>query len=477
MTAAEPTAARGAIRLRVSARMRILGWIALLLVVAGVIALLLQRRLLLDRLDAEIETALPEEAMELRVLANGRDPETGEPFAGDVTAIFHTFMERNIPEEGEVFLSFVGGVADRATISPYALGEDPLLVERWADLTATDRGEVSTPAGPLRFLAVPLAADDDVRGVFVVGNFMRDELDEIDRATQIGFVVYGSVLLVALGLAWLVAGRVLRPVRDVIAAAKMITDTDLARRIPTPSGNDEIAELTSTFNAMLDRLEQAFRDQRDFLDDAGHELRTPVTVIRGYLEIEGDDPVDRAETRAIVIDELARMTRIIEDLLVLGRAEHPDFLRREPIDLDVLTNDLHSRATAMADRGWTLAEIGQGIVLADRERVIQAVMNLVDNAIRHTQPQSRIELGSTLAGGSARLWVRDDGPGIPASDHERIFRRFARAHDGRRKAGTAGLGLAIVRAIAESHGGHADVASRPGEGAIFTITIPADSGD
>jgi signal transduction histidine kinase len=244
-----------------------------------------------------------------------------------------------------------------------------------------------------------------------------------------------------------------------------------------PDTDDEIAELARTFNAMLDRLEAAFGNQRRFLDDAGHELRTPITIIRGHIELEGEDPDERRATRTVVLDELDRMARIVEDLLLLARAERTDFLRPERVDLDLLTTELFTKCRALADRDWRLSGTGLGIIEADRQRLTQAVMNLADNAVRHTAPGDVIELGSWLGGGEAVIWVRDTGPGVPADQQDRIFHRFARAQEGGRRAGTAGLGLAIVRSIALAHGGRVALDSRPGAGATFAIAIPSDDAD
>ena len=455
-----------------SARLRILTWVVLLLAAAGATALLLQRRVLLSELDREVTQGLEQEVQEVRVLAKGRDPATGQPFEGDAAKIFDTFLRRNIPSEGEALVTFVDGRSYRATPARYPLAEDPGLVARWARLTDTETGEISTPAGPVRYAAVPLAVGEETRGVFVVAIFLRDELREIDRATRAGALVYGSVLLVAVVLAWLAAGRVLAPVRMMTRTARELTESDLSRRLDVPASDDEIAELAHTFNAMLARLDDAFRHQREFLNDAGHELRTPITIIRGHLELAGDDPAERAATRTLVLDELERMARIVDDLLVLARAEQPDFLRREPVDLDVITGDLAAKAAALADRDWRLVATGHGVLVADPQRLTQAMVNLLDNAARHTAPGDRIELGSAVADGEARLWVRDHGPGVPEADQERIFQRFARADDGRRQPGTAGLGLAIVRAIAEAHHGRVTLDSAPGRGATFTLHLP-----
>ena len=457
-----------------SARVRILAWVVVLLVFAGASALLLQRRVLLDQLDAGVERDLRQEVDEVRRLAEGRDPATGEPFAGDAAAILDTFLRRNIPVEGEVLLALVPGRPPTATTAPYPLWEDAELVERWSALTDTERGEVSTPEGPARYLAVPLSDGGEVQGVFVVAFFLDDLRAEVDDHLRVSALVYGGVMLVAVALAWLVAGRVLAPIRSVTDTAKKLSASQLGRRIDVPDTDDEVAELARTFNAMLDRLEAAFANQRRFLDDAGHELRTPITIIRGHLELEGDDPDERRATREVVVDELDRMARIVEDLLVLARAERPDFLRPEDVDLDLLTSDLFAKCRALGDRDWRLAGTGLGIIRADRQRLTQAVMNLADNAVRHTAPGDVIEVGSALQGDEATIWVADTGPGVPLDQQERIFERFARTQDGGRRAGTAGLGLAIVRSIALAHGGRVGLQSRPGAGARFSITVPAD---
>ncbi len=225
---------------------------------------------------------------------------------------------------------------------------------------------------------------------------------------------------------------------------------------------------------MLDRLEAAFATQKAFVSDAGHELRTPITIVRGHLELLGDDPDERRETIALVTDELDRMARFVEDLLLLARAEQGDFLHPGPIDLDVLTDEVFAKARALADRDWRLSGAGTGRLTGDRQRLTQAVVQLAQNAVQHTGPADRIALGSALDRGEARLWVADSGPGIAPADRERIFDRFHRAGNGHRRSDGAGLGLAIVRAIAEAHGGRVELDSREGAGSTFTLVIPAE---
>ena len=167
-----------------------------------------------------------------------------------------------------------------------------------------------------------------------------------------------SVLLIASALAWVVAGRLLAPLRALDETARSISETDLTRRIPV-SGNDEIAELARTFNAMVDRLEGAFASQRAFVSDASHELRTPITIVRGHLELLGDDPDERRETIALVTDELDRMSRFVDDLLLLAKAERNDFLRVDEVELGALTDELLDKAAGLGPRTWALEARGE----------------------------------------------------------------------------------------------------------------------
>lgn len=322
-----------------------------------------------------------------------------------------------------------------------------------------------------RYIAVPVVVEGRQRGVFVDTVALSAERAEVDEAIEIAAGVSLVVLLVASLLAYVIAGRVLAPLRGLKDTARSISETDFTRRIDV-QGNDEIAELGRTFNAMLDRLEAAFASQKEFVADAGHELRTPITIIGGHLELLGDDPDERRETVELVCDELDRMSRFVDDLLVLVAAERADFLRLADVDLDVLSEKLMAKASALAPREWQAEAIGAGRLIADRQRLTQAVMQLAENAAQHTGVGDRIALGSALENGHARLWVSDTGPGVPDDERARIFDRFARGRTGTRRSQGAGLGLVIVRAIAEAHGGHVELSRRSGSGATFTIIVP-----
>ena len=458
------------------ARVRILAWVIGLLAASTLVTLVLERQILTGRVEQRVDDSLEQEIEEFRVLVReGRNPLTGEPFGSDVRAIFDVFLTRNVPGEGEAFYTFLDGRPYRST----APDADPEIIARVRELAAlagVERDSFTGPSGEVRYVAVPVRVDGRDRGVFVVTVRLGEEQDEVEDVLQVNLLVALSVLLVASLLAFLAVGRVLAPLRDVAETARAISETDLTQRIEV-HGNDEIAELARTFNEMLDRLEQAFGTQRAFISDAGHELRTPITIIQGHLDLLASGAAPRDEVVEIVEDELNRMSRLVEDLLLLAKAQRPNFLHLRHADLDVLTEELFSKAKAMADRDWRLERAAVGRILADRQRITQAVMNLARNAAEHTDAGATITIGSEIVGTTARIWVTDTGAGIPAAEQARIFERFARGAGAAARAEGAGLGLAIALAIAEGHGGRVELRSKPGEGATFTIVIPTGEVD
>jgi len=405
------------------------------------------------------------------------DPATGEPFGGDISAIFDTFLARNAPLEGEGLVTYVDGSIYKTDLTGASLAE-LAMTRSWGGLTDSARGRLEdADLGEIRYLAVPLGVGRAESGVFVVSVLMDDRLASVDGVIRLGAIVYGSIFLLASALAWIAAGRILRPLTDLTDTAMSISETDLSRRIEV-DGDDEIAELGTTFNSMLDRLDVAFGSQRRFIDDAGHELRTPITIIRGNLEVMGEDPVEREETVALVTDELDRMSRIVDDLLDLAKAEQPDFIQAAPMDLGEFTNDLLAKAATLDDREWVVESVDHVVIEADRHRLNQAMMNLIRNAVEHSPAATKVRIGSKLGWrGDVELWVHDEGEEISEQDRARIFERFARVESGRRKTEGAGLGLAIVSAIAEAHGGQVRVDPAPGGGNVFTIVIPSRPAD
>ncbi len=354
-------------RLFSSARARILASYLILLLFSTAVATVVLREVLLARAGERVDDALVQETREFRRLAeDGRNPETGELFGDDVRAIFDVFLSRNVPGEEEAFYTYVDGAAYEQNFAP-ALEERRLdQIDALASTTATRRGEFELEDETrFRYVAVPVEdTRGRPRGVFAVVIDLDGELDEVNEALQIAVGVNVGVLILASMLAWVIAGRVLEPLRLLRDTARSISESDLTRRIPV-EGEDELADLARTFNEMLDRLEEAFGSQKAFISDAGHELRTPITIIRGHLDVMGDDPEERRETLELVGDELDRMSRLVNDLLLLAKAPRPDFLQPETVDLDDLTHELYRqglgarRARLAARAGWRRSHRGR----------------------------------------------------------------------------------------------------------------------
>jgi signal transduction histidine kinase len=467
-------------RLLGGVRVRLLLSYVLLLALAALISVLVVRQVLLVRLDDRVEDNLAQEVDEFQRLASeGVDPATGEPLRDRPHRLFRLFLERNVPGEGEELVAIPRRGPPRYRYSERAqeyLIDQPQLLEQWKQLQEPERGELQTPIGEARYVAVPVKQGNRAVGAFVVAIFIAAELDEVEEAVTIVAAVAGSVLLLGTTLAFLATGRVLAPISELRDAARSVTGTEMTRRIEV-RGGDELAELAQTFNRMLDRLEQAFSSQRDLVRDVSHELRTPITIVRGHLELlaeqDAPDPAQAGAVLELVTDELDRMSRFVEDLSLLARAERPDFLRLETVQLSELLEELLGKARSMGDRAWSLDATTPRSVVADRQRITQAVISLADNAVKHTEDGDEVALGASVNGTQARLWVRDTGPGLDPTDRHLIFERFRRGRSGGRRYEGSGLGLAIVRAIAEAHGGRIEVRSgRPG--ARFDIVIPVE---
>jgi heavy metal sensor kinase len=352
----------------------------------------------------------------------------------------------------------------------------------------------------LRAVRYPLTVTDrdNVRwyiGAVIVGEQLTTMHETLASLRQVLLVTSALGLALAIAGGWGLAGRALRPVDRVTAAAAAIaegdgTATSLSTRLPVPPTNDELSRLSATFNAMLDRLEASFRAQERFVADASHELRTPLTAIRGNVDVlsrqarlsgRGLDPADVALSLHDIRRESDRMRRLLDDLLLLARAdtgvdtEGAMLARREPVWLDAVAADAVRSAEALASGHLLELEAPRGVeVTGDPDRLHQLIMILLDNAIRHTPAGGRIRVAVAAApDGMARLAVRDEGEGIAPEHLPHLFERFYRADGARgRSSGGTGLGLAIAHAICRAHDGEISATSIPGQGATFVITLP-----
>lgn len=454
------------VRVRITATVAVL--VGLTLAGAGALVWTIESQ----RVEQQTADDVDQELDEFAVLTEeGEDPETGRPF-GSVDRLLELFMTRNVPDDDEVLLGFVGDRVRYYFPLDDSLREDPdflavaqpLITEGGTARTHTDGGEVLLTAQPVR--------QGDQSGALVVVVYLAEDRDELYATMRTYAIVAGLSMLLLLAIAFWQAGRLLSPLRTLRDTAEDITETDLSRRLPT-SGNDDITALTHTVNGMLDRLEDAFTGQRRFLDDAGHELKTPLTVLRGHLELlDAGNADDVEETKALLLDEIDRMSRLVGDLILLAKSDRPDFVTLTDVDLATLTEDAYAKARALGDRDWHLDAVGEAVLHADAQRVTQALLQLADNAVKHTRPGDTVALGSSYDEGAARLWVRDTGRGVPKADRAKIFERFGRSvvPDGDEGFG---LGLSIVSAIVEAHDGSVAVDEAIPPGALFVVTLPA----
>lgn len=412
-----------------------------------------------QRIDQDVDRTLSQEIGEFRTFQkDGIDPKTGKRFAS-ADRLLKVFLERNLPDENEVLHAFRD-----PGVTTYQGEENPVLQNstEFADLVDQLKPTGGTQTLKLEGTTYRIAVQPVNQGrsisAFVISHDVSASRSDL-RGLMITYALLSalSVILIA-GLASWLAGRLLSPVRRLRDTARGITDGDLGGRLEV-TGNDDLSDLQRTFNDMLDRLESAFVTQRQLLDDAGHELRSPLTVLRGHLEVlDATDPEDVASTRLLLLDEIDRMSRLVGDLLILAKARRPDFVDPHPTDVETLTFGVLERARALADRSWLVDGVARGTAALDGQRITQAMLQLADNASKHTQPGQEVGIGSRIHEGRIEFWVRDTGPGVDPDVRAKLFERFARAE---RDDEGFGLGLSIVNAIAAAHGGVAELDDTP----------------
>lgn len=340
---------------------------------------------------------------------------------------------------------------------------------------------VSTQAGRLRVLSVPITVVPDER---IIGYIqLARSLDIVDRALDQLLIVLltGGLLgiLISALVGWAAAGAALRPLGRVTDTALQISRADdLSRRIPMEGAvRDEIGRLVIVFNETLERLENLFEGQRRFLADVSHELRTPLTTIRGNVDLIRRMGKADEESLEAVTSEVDRMTRMVQELLLLAQAESGNLpLAQDTIDLKALTQEIHQQGQLLAEERVEvkLTALEAVKVVGDMDRLRQVLLNLVANALEHTPDGGRIELGLVRVDGWAKVTVTDSGKGIPEHALANVFERFYRVDRSRKRSetGGAGLGLSIAYWIARSHDGRIDVESVVDQGTTFSLWLP-----
>lgn len=351
-------------------------------------------------------------------------------------------------------------------------------------ILAAERGAITRdilPTGPDEtFYVYTRPVQDTLTGrltavvqIFTSLDSHRDRIALLERLLMLGTLL-GTLLALVVGAA--IAEVALAPITAITRTASQINRTqDLSRRIADTGQRDELGRLAITFNDMLDRIEAMFDRQRQLVADVSHELRTPLTTIRGEVDLMTRRGELDPEGLAAVQHEAARMSRMVNDLLLLAQADSGLAMDRYPVALEVLVADVlrQARSLAPSPDAVRLGDVAAVTVLGDADRLRQLVLNLVDNAFKHNPPGTTVTLSLAQAGSEALLRVADDGRGIPAEDLPHVFERFYRADKARsRDAGGTGLGLSIVKWIATAHGGRMEVTSSAAAGTCFTLHLP-----
>lgn len=478
MSGASPPAGQELQGSRLPARLRIVGWIVLATGLCLAAVVLTVRNTLLAEVDREGNSEVEQEAEEFRTFAEtGVNPETAEPFAS-TRALLGVHLDRQFPEEDEVLLGIVrpeGSDLDtltQARTGPYELAEDTDLLRAILD-SEEAAGVLETPAGTMRWGRVdvpPVSADDDP-GSFVSAEFTQSSADQVDDVTELTVLISSGGLVLAAGIAWAVGGQILAPVRTVRRAAARITEHDLTSRIPV-QGRDDVAALAETFNQMLDRLDSAFRSQQAFAGETLRRLRGPVDRLQREVGRLAADDASAAELPRLQA-ETRLLASTLGDLEVLAAAIRPEFVEREQVDLAGLTDRLLTVARRERSHRFDVVETAEGTGYLDLNRVLLAWEQLVENAVQHSPADRHVRVGTRVEdrrGPVLRVWVADEGPGLDADDARRAFDSSIASRQA--GDGKAGLGLAIVRAVADAHDGSAFVESTPGEGAVFGMLLP-----
>jgi signal transduction histidine kinase len=393
----------------------------------------------------------------------------------EVKTLMRVFLRNRVPPEHTFLLSMINGTLYQST--PVTLPEalqpsKPAFEQLKQAIKSQTSGEILITAPQpdrLIYRVEPVNSGDRRLGALVIVHSTDSEEQEAFTLLWAAGQSVGLVALLVLVLGWWFMGKTLQPLKTLNSTVQGVSASDLSQRIPA-QGNGELAHLAMTFNRMMDRLELAFQSQRDLLNDVGHQLRTPITIVWGHLELMGNDPQEIEATKKLVVEELDRMNHLVNKLILLAQSEHPNFLHLETIAIPQFMTELLAKVKVLATRNWCMDEVAAGNCTADRQRLTEAMCNLVENAIRHTNTTDTIALGSRREGNQLYLWVRDTGQGVDGADQEKIFERFVRGGNQQRSDGS-GLGLAIVKAIAKAHGGSVKLESTFGQGATFNIIL------
>ncbi len=427
-------------------------------------------------LSSQVDQALNGVA---RVLAEQTGPEQNPNIPPDVDEVFRRFFGfspweryfRMLDPLGRRDPMHGGARSEKLSVSPEALENASRGLPTFETLESIE-------PYPVRILTLPVLQGGRVVRVVQVGTSLQSVFETRKRYLLImaGLLPVGVLLAGAGG--WVLARRALQPVDRMTEAANRIGAAHLAERLEETGADDELDRLARTLNGMLARLDGAFSQVRRFTADASHELQTPLTILKGELEValrSARSPEEYRETLQSGLDEVNRMIELVNDLLLLARSE-AGVLRRERhlLDLAELVQQVGLRMKMIADSRsveLSIGPTGPALVLGDENLLTRLLSNLVENGIKYSGAGGRVSIGLELQGDRAAIHVTDTGPGIPEDLHEQVFQPFFRSPDALTQRGV-GLGLSIARSVALAHSGTLEVRSSPGRGSTFTVRLP-----
>ena len=459
-------------RSRVGTAVRLTAFLGVILATVLGLALTGLLRAFSSQSEASTTRSLVAEVQALALAASQR------PAGQSVPAFTDAYLRTRVLPDGEALVIALPNGALVGSAGSDALVHDPQLATWLASRTGS---KTHLTVAHRHYLAVAVTVQSSgaaLAQVAAIADLAQPNHDlQRVRALAVGEALI-ALLAGCLGT-YLLLRRLLRRVRHITDTAADIGSGALDRRLRHTGDTDEVGQLATTFDAMADQLADAMQTQRRLLSDVSHQLRTPLTVARGHLEVlarsGAADPDDVHATVSLVLDEIEHMKAMVERLLMLGRAMEPDFLELEPVDLRTFCLDLVDTAQVLASRRWIMPAVPDVVVVVDSAKLRGAVLNLIDNAVHATRDGDVIAVDVAVDGGDVVLAVEDSGPGIPPERRVAVLERFARP--GAADSQGSGLGLAIVRAVAEAHGGSVTVGDSKYGGCRVALRLPVTTDD
>jgi len=431
--------------------------VALALIVVGFTALTLQRASMINAID----TALMARVDDLTALI----------IDGSIPTLL------TAPGDDVALVQITDGSRAVIASSPNISGEGAISsVQPAAGTQVVTTQTLPIGEGEFRLVTQSVFAHEQIFTIYAAA--ILDPVSEAAGALATILIIGIPVLIAFVGVTvWFIIGRTLHPVEAIRAKVASISDRDLDRRVPVPDADDEIARLAATMNEMLDRLEQSATQQRRFVADASHELRSPLAAIRSQLEVDllHGETADWPATSESVLDETLRMQRLVDDLLLLARSDSGTLpVGHDSVDIDDIIFELVKWIQPTTPISIDTTQVSGAQVVGDADSLARLVRNILENAVRYAVDRIEVELAEN--DGIALFTVSDDGPGIPRADRDRVFERFTRLDEARdRDHGGTGLGLAISKEITLHHAGSIAIDDAPLGGARITVGIPTKS--